>query len=123
MQGEATDIMTRDVAIAAPGDDVWSTAERLVLAGYGGMPVLDEGGELVGMVSGFDVLSKRGGTIGEIMSRGVVFLEESASLDDVVELMGQHGIRRVPICRDGRLVGLISRSDLLRDAVARRREP
>ena len=123
MQGQATDIMTRDVATAAPGDDVWAIADRLVAEGYGGMPVLDEGGELVGMVSGFDVLSKRGGTIGEIMSRGVVFLEESASLDDVVELMGQHGIRRVPICRDGRLVGLISRSDLLRNAVAQRRVP
>ncbi len=123
MQGQATDIMTREVATAAPGDDVWATAERLVANGYGGMPVLSEGGELVGMVSGFDVLGKRGGTIGEIMSRGVVFLEESASLDDVIELMGQHGIRRVPICRDGRLVGLISRSDLLRNAVAQRRAP
>lgn len=123
MQGQATDIMTREVATAAPADDVWATAERLVANGFGGMPVLSEGGELVGMVSGFDVLSKWGGTIGEIMSRGVVFLEESASLDDVIELMGQHGIRRVPICRDGRLTGLISRSDLLRTAVAQRREP
>jgi len=32
----------------------------------------------------------------------------------VVELMGLHGIRRVPVCQDGRLVGIISRSDLLR---------
>lgn len=120
MQGLARDIMTREVAAAAPDDDVWATAARLVAEGYGGMPVLGEAGDLVGMVSGFDVLSKRGVTIGEVMSRGVVFLEESASLDEVVELMGLHGIRRVPICRDGRLVGIISRSDLLRAAVARR---
>ncbi len=120
MQGQARDIMTREVATAAPGDDVWATADRLVAEGYGGVPVLDERGDLIGMVSGFDVLSKRGGTIGEIMSRGVVFLDEAASLDEVVELMGLHGIRRVPICRDGRLVGLISRSDLLRTAVSQR---
>lgn len=121
MQGQARDIMTREVATAAPGDDVWTTAERLVAKGYGGMPVLDEMGALVGMVSGFDVLSKRGTTIGEIMSRGVVYLDESASLDQVVELMGLHGIRRVPICTDGRLVGIISRSDLLRTGVSQRR--
>ena len=120
MQGRARDIMTRDVVTAAPGDDVWATADRLVARGYGGMPVLDDAGALVGMVSGFDVLSKRGATIGEIMSRGVVFLDEGASLDDVVELMGRHGIRRVPICAEGRLVGLISRSDLLRTGVAQR---
>ena len=120
MQGQARDIMTRGVATAAPGDDVWETAARLVDRGYGGMPVLSETGELVGMVSGFDVLSKQGATIGEIMSRGVVFLDEAASLGEVVELMGLHGIRRVPICRDGRLVGIVSRSDLLRTAVARR---
>ena len=102
MQGQARDIMTRDVATAAPSDDVWATAQRLVAHGYGGMPVLDDSGDLVGMVSGFDVLSKRGATIGEIMSRGVVFLDESASFDEVIELMGLHGIRRVPICRVGR---------------------
>lgn len=120
MQGQAKDIMTRAVATAAPGDDVWAVADRLVAEGYGGMPVLDEGGALVGMVSGFDLLSKRGATIGEVMSRGVVFLDESAALDEVIELMGIHGIRRVPICADGRLVGIISRSDLLRQAVSQR---
>jgi CBS domain-containing protein len=52
MQGQAKDIMTRDVATAAPGDDVWETAARLVDRGYGGMPVLSETGEPVGMVSG-----------------------------------------------------------------------
>ena len=120
MQGQAKNIMTREVATAAPGDDVWEAAARLVERGYGGMPVLSEDGELVGMVIWFDVLSKQGATIGEIMSRGVVFLDEAASLDEVIELMGLHGIRRVPICRGGRLVGIVSRSDLLRTAVTRR---
>lgn len=122
MRGEAKDIMTRDVETAAPGDDVWATADRLVANGHGGMPVLNETGELVGMVSGFDVLSKRGRTIGEIMSRGVVFLDETASLDEVVALMGLHGIRRVPICSGGRLTGILSRSDLLRTALRQRAE-
>lgn len=77
------------------------------------MPVLDPDGTLVGMVSGFDVISKQGETVGEIMSRGVVWAKPDDPLPDVVQLMGLHGIRRVPVCQDGRLLGIISRSDLL----------
>jgi CBS domain-containing protein len=65
------------------------------------------------MVSGFDVISKTGHTVGEIMSRGVVFVKPGDSIEDVIHLMGLHGIRRVPVCENDRLVGIISRSDLL----------
>ena len=65
------------------------------------------------MVSGFDVISKSGKTVGEIMSRGVVYVKPDDSLEDVIHLMGLHGIRRVPVCEGDRLVGIISRSDLL----------
>jgi CBS domain-containing protein len=120
LDNTAAGIMTREVVTATPEDDVWETAARLVEGGYGGMPVVDADGRLVGMVSGFDMISKSGATIGEIMSRGVVSVAPGDSLEAVVTLMGRHGIRRVPVCENGRLVGLISRSDLLRDAVARR---
>ena len=66
------------------------------------------------MVSGFDVISKDGATVGEIMSRGVVWANPDDSLEDVIQLMGLHGIRRVPVCETAPLVGIISRSDLLR---------
>jgi CBS-domain-containing membrane protein len=111
--------MTRDVVTAAPDTAVGELARTLLAHQIGGMPVIDEAGILVGMVSGFDVISKGGATTGEIMSRGVVTVTETSSVDDVVSLMGLHGIRRVPVCRDGRLVGIISRSDLLRHFVDR----
>ena len=41
-------------------------------------------------------------------------------VEKIVSLMGLHGIRRVPVCKDGRLVGIISRSDLLRHYVKHR---
>lgn len=110
----AADIMTTEVLTTTAGAPVWSVARELIEHGYGGMPVLGPDGALVGMVSGFDVISKDGATIGEIMSRGVVWANPGNSLADVIQLMGLHGIRRVPVCENGRLIGIISRSDLLR---------
>ena len=107
------DIMTRKVVTTKMDRSIWDTARVLLDKGYGGMPVVDSDGKLIGMVSGFDVISKTGKTVGEIMSRGVVYVKPDDSLDEVIHLMGLHGIRRVPVCEGDRLVGIISRSDLL----------
>jgi CBS domain-containing protein len=107
------DIMTRKVVTTRTDRSIWDTARVLLDKGYGGMPVVDTDGRLIGMVSGFDVISKSGTTVGEIMSRGVVYVNPTDSLEEVIHLMGLHGIRRVPVCEGERLVGLISRSDLL----------
>jgi CBS domain-containing protein len=110
----AADIMTTAVVTTTAGASVWTVARQLLEHGHGGMPVVGQDGALVGMVSGFDVISKDGATIGEIMSRGVVWANPGDSLADVIQLMGLHGIRRVPVCENGSLIGIISRSDLLR---------
>ena len=107
------DIMPRQVVTTRTDRSIWDTARVLLDKGFGGMPVVDGDGRLIGMVSGFDVISKSGTTVGEIMSRGVVYVKPDDSLDEVIHLMGLHGIRRVPICEGDRLVGIISRSDLL----------
>ena len=110
----ASDIMTTGVVSTTADAAIWTVARQLIEHGYGGMPVLGPDGALIGMLSGFDVISKDGATVGEIMSRGVVWASPDDSLEDVIQLMGLHGIRRVPVCRDGTLIGIISRSDLLR---------
>jgi CBS domain-containing protein len=109
----AADIMTRKVITTKPDILTWDAARVLLDKGHGGMPVVDAAGKLIGMVSGFDIISKTGKTVGEIMSRGVVCVKPSNSIEDVIQLMGLHGIRRVPVCEGERLVGIISRSDLL----------
>jgi CBS domain-containing protein len=114
----AADLMTRDVVTASPSTPVADLARLLLKHAIGGVPVVEEDGTLVGMVSGFDVISKAGATTGEVMSRGVVSVAEDAGVDDVVSLMGLHGIRRVPVTRERRIVGIISRADLLRHYVA-----
>ena len=110
----ASEIMSTDVLTATADADTWQVARLMLDRGFCGVPVVASDAALVGMVSGFDVISKKGNTIGDIMSRGVVWANPTDSFDDVVQLMGLHGIRRVPVCVDGRIVGIISRSDLLR---------
>jgi CBS domain-containing protein len=108
------EIMTGDVETTTPETTIAELARQLLDGGYSGMPVVDADGLLVGMVSEYDVISKRGTTVAEIMSRGVISVAEDAGTDHVAGIMGLHGIRRVPIVRDGRLIGIVSRTDLLR---------
>src|SRR5215212_3880784 len=100
-------IMTVDVETTTPETTVGELARQLLDGGYSGMPVVDADGILVGMVSEYDVISKRGATVGEIMSRGVISVSEDAGTNQVAGIMGLHGIRRVPAVRDGRLVGIV----------------
>src|SRR5687768_18614402 len=118
--GEATtqqglsieEAMNRTPATTSPERPVEEVALELLGKGLSGMVVLDVGGMLVGVVSEYDVVTKKGRTVGEIMSRGVISAGETASPAEVAGLMGLHGIRLVPIQRDGRLVGVVSRADL-----------
>jgi CBS domain-containing protein len=115
----AAEIMTHKVTSTTIDTPIWDAARVLLDKRFGGMPVVDKSGKIIGMVSGFDFISKRGTTVGEVMSRGVVCARPDDSIEDVIQLMGLHGIRRVPVCDSERLVGIISRSDLLAHFVDR----
>lgn len=108
------EIMTTEVVTTTPDESVEEVARILRTRGIGGLPVVDDRGVLVGMVSEFDVVSKRGRTVREIMSHGVISAGEDASADQITNLMALHGIRRVPVVREGQLAGIVTRSDLLR---------
>src|SRR5690242_10045297 len=96
-------LMTRAVITASPETPVDELARLLIAHNIGGMPVVDAQNTILGMVSGFDVISKRGVVTADIMSRGVVSVALDAGVEEIVGLMGLHGIRRVPVATDGRL--------------------
>jgi CBS domain-containing protein len=108
------DAIDRDPATTTPDRSLDEVALELIGRGLSGMPVLDADGRLVGIVSEYDLIAKRGRTVGEVMSRGVVSAAEDAEAAELAGLMGLHGIRLVPICRDERLVGVVDRGDLVR---------
>lgn len=107
------EIMQRDVETAAPDASVVETARRLIDGGLTGMPVVDADGALVGVVTEYDIISKPGDTVGEIMSRGVVTVTEDTTAQRVIDLVGLHGIRGIPVLAEGKLVGLVTRADLV----------
>jgi len=57
-------------------------------------------------------------TAAAVMSRPVMTLDDTAHLSEIVDVMLKHGIKRVPITRDGKLVGVVSRRDILRALLA-----
>lgn len=116
VEGKTTvrEIMQPGVETTTPEIPVTDIARRLLDAGLTGMPVTDAEGTLVGVVTEYDVISKQGETVGEIMSRGVVTVTEDTTAQRVVDLVGLHGIRGIPVLADGKLVGLVTRADLVR---------
>ena len=110
----ARDVMIIDVPttmVDAPVADVIAVLESHDL---GGIPVLDNDQKLIGMVTEYDIISKRGLTAGSIMSRGVITVQEMAPVGDLIELMGLHGVRQLPVVHDGKLMGIVTRRELMR---------
>ena len=123
------DFMARELITTRPDVNVMTVVHLLVEHGYSGMPVLDEQGALVGMISEHDCL--RGilaGTyqgdlgeisVGDVMQTQVDRIEIGVSVVDAATRMIELGRRRLPVVdRDGTLIGQISRRDLLRAVAA-----
>lgn len=108
------EIMQREIETASPDQPIVAVARRLLEGGLTGMPVVDEQGALVGVITEYDIISKQGETVSDIMSRGVVTVSEETSAARVVELVGLHGIRGIPVLAEGKLTGLVTRADLVR---------
>ena len=148
---QASDVMTHDVVSVAPETPVAEIVRVLLRHAFSGVPVLDADGMLVGLVSQGDLLrraelgtQKRRGTWREfftgtatlageyvrshglvardVMTRDVVCVGPQTPLDAVADLMEMHHIKRVPVMDERRLVGIVSRSNLLR-ALASRVDP
>jgi CBS domain-containing protein len=118
---KAADIMNRPVVAAAPSTTARDVAIQMLMGGYSGLPITDSAGVVTGIVSELDIIRTiRAGrplettTAKEIMSLDVVSVDVSASIEDVMELIDVKRVVRVPVTEDGRLVGVISRPDVLR---------
>lgn len=112
-QATAGDIMTSPVITVSPDTAAAEIAAKLTRHGINSVPVVDESGVLLGLVSEFDVLAKKGGTARDLMSTALITVTPGCPIDDVRHLLIDRRIRGVPVARDGRLVGIVSRGDLL----------
>jgi CBS domain-containing protein len=109
----AKDIMTREVITASPALPVKELAMLLVKNQISGVPVADEHGNIIGLVSEADIIAKKGKHVEAIMSRQVFSVSEEASIEEIAQLMTTHRIKRLPVMKDGKLLGIVSRADIV----------
>jgi CBS-domain-containing membrane protein len=108
--------MTREVVTVTGETTVHEAAALLSDHRISGLPVVDGGGTVVGVVSEFDLIARPGTTVGQVMSRDVVSVRPSATIDQVRAVLVSRRLKRVPVVDDsGVLQGLISRADLVRE--------
>jgi len=140
--------MSRPVITVRKGTSVEEAVRLMADYHISGLPVVDVDDRLVGVVSEKDLLLRgmppespgpsalpfteragrdpladterrsRAATVGEAMTAKVVAFEETSSVADIARSMVKHNINRVPILRDGKVVGIISRGDVIRSMAA-----
>ncbi|ARU89533.1 CBS domain-containing protein [Pseudomonas sp. M30-35] len=122
---KARDYMTTHLVTFRAETDLFTAINRLLEHRISGAPVVDSQGRLIGLISEGDCLRATlsgayyesiGGTVGDYMSRNIESISPEASVIEVSERFLQGKLGRLPVIADGRLVGQISRSDVLRAA-------
>ena len=116
----ASAIMTEKVVTISPESSIQEAIELLLSQGISGLPVVDSEGQLIGIVTEFALLAiaydetVRNDTVAQHMTTDLFTVEASDPINKVADLCIAHRVRRVPVVSGGRLVGLISRRDVLK---------
>lgn len=116
------DLMSESVVSVGANEPIVAAARLLKKYNIGALPVCDDNGKLKGVVTDRDIaircvagnLLPNKATVSEIMTRGAVTIDENAYIGDAARIMAEAQIRRLPVCKDGALVGMLSLADLAR---------
>ncbi|MFQ5657844.1 MAG: CBS domain-containing protein [Candidatus Methylomirabilales bacterium] len=137
----ARDLMTTEVITATPQTSVEALTRLLLDSGVSAVPVVGAGGEVLGVVSEADLVHRlrspsrkkwwlafladrvelasefariHGRRVEDLMHQPAVTVTEETPVEEIARILEEHRIKRVPVVRDGRLVGIVSRRDLVR---------
>lgn len=117
---ETKAIMSTDVVHVHPETPIARVLELLIENDVTGVPVVERDGELVGIVTEKDMIGvlcgqeTPSGTARDYMTEGVLSFNEDDDIIAICECLVNHPLRRVPILAEDRLVGIISRRDLIK---------
>ena len=116
-------VMSTDVISVAPNSLIEDAIDVMIEHSISGLPVIDDHGQLIGMISEYDALQllleppSEVGLVAPVvnfMTRDIVSIPLDTSLDTVAHMMQSLGVRRLPVVDQGRVVGIVSRRDLIR---------
>ena len=118
---KAKDIMSTTVTTVHEYANVMEVIKLLVEHNVTGLPVVDDSGRLLGMVTEKDILmlllydpDVKGKTVTDLMTTEIIHFDEDDNLMSIFESLVQSNFRRVPILSEGRLVGIVSRRDIIK---------
>lgn len=109
--------MIKQVQIISPGDLIAAAKLKMMRNNVGGLPVVD-GERLVGIITHRDILLAGGEAIGlkvkELMSKNLKVVGPETSLLEIVTIMADEGFQRIPVVKNGKLIGLVTQSSIIR---------
>lgn len=111
---EARDIMTKDIITFTPDMSIDEAQEALLRYRIHGAPIVDSTKRLVGMISLTDLSARFGDRVSDVMHPDPVSASEDTPVEQIAGLMLDQMVRRIPIVSDGRVVGIVSASDIIR---------
>jgi CBS domain-containing protein len=135
--------MSSPVFVVTPDTGVARVIDLMIGEHISGLPVVDVSGALVGIVSEGDLIRRaevgtatcrfnwleclaappwlaeryalaHDSKVNEIMTTDVKTVDETAGIPQAAQIMSRHGVKRLPITRDGRVIGIVTRADLVR---------
>ncbi len=109
----AKQIMTRDVITVRPTTRVKELAMTLIKNQISGAPVADRNGKIIGVVSEADIVAKKGKTVRDIMTKQIISVTEETPVEEIARLMTTHKIKRLPVMNSGKVLGIVSRADIV----------
>jgi CBS domain-containing protein len=145
----AHQIMTRSVITIAPDATILEAARTMLQHHVSGLPVVDAAGKLLGIVSegdfirrgeigtprkrgrwlkvllgdsAVDYVREHGRRVSDVMTSDPITVTEDATLEEIVDAMETNGVKRLPVMKDGRLVGQVSRANLMQAVASLARE-
>jgi CBS domain-containing protein len=114
---KAQDIMIGEVHIISPDDLIAAAKLKMMRCNVGGLPVVDDK-KLVGIITHRDILLAGGEALGlrveELMSKDLKVAEPDTPIMEITKIMADDGYQRIPVVKDGDLIGLVTQSSLIR---------
>jgi CBS domain-containing protein len=119
MAQKVEEIMTRDPRTVDAGDTIVDAARVMRDADIGDVVVMEDG-QITGIVTDRDIVVRAiaegrdpdSTSVGDVCTTGVETIDPDASVDDALRIMREHDIRRLPVAKNGRPVGIVSLGDL-----------